>query len=505
MRAWVSVDSHRAVGGGVQRGAHCSRVLAMSLALVLGSVVLEAQAFDLDELLHPALPRDPLQVMPPVLRDGAVLPGDEAPVACADDPASPGPMTLEAAIDLAMCGNPQVRAAWAAVKVQAGALGEAKAAYLPTLTGSLSRLSDKTWFPEGKNDAMHVSGNTVYAALTWRLLDFGGREANLGAARSLLAAASATHGATLQKTLAAVIQAYFDVQTAQAAVAAKQEAQSIADSTLQTARRRELRGAGSSGETLQAETTLARARLDASRAEGELNKARAVMAYAVGLPSGTVIDLAPLEEPRVEELSSSLSDWLAQAQRFHPAIEAARAQVEAARAHAEAVRSEGLPSLDLSASFYQNGRPGQGLSTTQTRERIVGLTLNVPIFEGFARGYKIQRAEASIEQRDAELHDVEHRVAMEVIQAYSDADASLRNLDASQALLSAARSSLASSQRKYERGAADVMEILNTQKALADARQERIRCLSEWRSASLRIVSAAGRLGRMKLSGSRVD
>lgn len=119
----------------------------------------------------------------------------------------------------------------------------------------------------GSQDAAtHTTGNTVYAALTWRLLDFGGREANLNAARSLLNAASATHDAMLQKTLTAVIQAYFDAQTAQAA---KQEAVSIATGSLQTARRREARGAGSNGDTLQAETTLARATLDMSRAKGD--------------------------------------------------------------------------------------------------------------------------------------------------------------------------------------------------------------------------------------------
>ena len=139
------------------------------------------------------------------------------------------------------------------------------------------------------------------------------------------------------------------------------------------------------------------------------------------------------------------------------------------------------------------------MSATQTRERTTGLVLNVPLFEGFARTYKIYGADALIEQREAELRDVDHRVALEVVQAYSEASAALQNLDASSALLSAAQASLASSQRKYEKGATDVLEILNTQKSLADAQQERIRCLSEWRSASLRVVAAAGQLGRLAL------
>ncbi|WP_093136057.1 TolC family protein [Variovorax sp. OK605] len=464
-----------------------------------------ANAFDLDGVLRADVLRDPLQATPPVLQDGAVLPGDAVPFSCAVSPEIPAQLSLEAAIDLAMCSNPQVRAAWAAIKVQSGAVGEAKAAYLPTLTGSVSRLDDKTWFPDSTNAATRTAGNTVYATLTWRLLDLGGRAANLSAAKSLLKAASATHDATLQKTLTAVIQAYFDVQTAQVTLAAKQEAVSIATGTLQTARRREARGAGSNGDTLQAETTLARAALDMSRAEGDLNKTKAVMIYAIGAPPVATVNLVPLGPPKTEESTSSLADWMALAQQRHPAIEAARAQIDAAQARADVARSEGLPSLDISASFYQNGRPGQGLSTVQTRERLVGVTLNLPIFEGFARNYKIRGADALIEQRAAELQDVEHRVAMEVVQAYSDAAAALRNLEASDRLLRTAQSSLASSQRKYEKGAADVLEILSTQKALADAQLERVRCVSEWRSASLRVISAAGQLGVTRVRDSNAN
>jgi outer membrane protein len=135
----------------------------------------------------------------------------------------------------------------------------------------------------------------------------------------------------------------------------------------------------------------------------------------------------------------------------------------------------------------------------------MGVTLNLPIFEGFARTYKIRGADALVEQRAAELLDVEHRVAMEVVQAYSDASAALKNLEASDTLLRTAQSSLASSQRKYEKGAADVLEILSTQRALAEAQQERIRCVSEWRSASLRVISAAGQLGVMKVRQSSED
>jgi outer membrane protein TolC len=48
------------------------------------------------------------------------------------------PLDLELAADLALCNSPQARVTWEAIKVQAGFLGEAKAAYLPSVTGSVT-------------------------------------------------------------------------------------------------------------------------------------------------------------------------------------------------------------------------------------------------------------------------------------------------------------------------------------------------------------------------------
>ena len=107
-----------------------------------------------------------------------------------------------------------------------------------------------------------------------------------------------------------------------------------------------------------------------------------------------------------------------------------------------------------------------------------------------------KKVEKKVEKKEAALADTEHQIAMEVIKAYADATSALHNLEASATLLEAAQNALAVSQRKYDKGAADIMEILNTQRSLSDAQEERIRCLSEWRSARLRLLASAGEMGR---------
>ena len=451
----------------------------------------------------PYMLQDPLLTRPKILDRGVSLPGDGASLACTsmspEDLSLKDPLALATAVDMALCHNPQVKAAWAAIKVQAGALGEARAAYVPTLNATVSKLQNDTRYTDGVSPDTSNSGKTKYANLTWRLFDFGTRSANLESANQLLIAALASHDAALQKVLTSVVEAYFDTMTAQATVKARTQAVELATGTWQTTQRRETRGAAAVSDTLQAAAALAKAQLALSRGLGDAQKAQSVLIYAMGLPINTPLRLpdehAAAQEARVQDLVQ----WLSDAQQKHPAIAAARAQLAASRAKVQATQAEGLPTLDYTHSYYQNGYPNQGLSPTSSKVTNVGFTLNVPLFEGFARTYKVRGAQAESEQREAQLQDAESQILMEVVKAHADAQASFENLQASLQLLDTTQAAVKSSQKRYGKGAADILELLSTQNALADAQQERTRCLSDWRSARLRLMSSSGVLGRNNL------
>jgi outer membrane protein len=85
----------------------------------------------------------------------------------------------------------------------------------------------------------------------------------------------------------------------------------------------------------------------------------------------------------------------------------------------------------------------------------------------------------------------------EVIKAHADAVASLGMLQATELLLNSARAAVDSSKRRYERNAADILELLNAQSALADAQQERIRAVAEYKSSRLRLLANTGVLGKI--------
>jgi outer membrane protein len=450
---------------------------------------------------------DPLGTRPALLDQGRALPGDRAPTACAAAPGRDLPrLSLGEAVDLALCNNPKIRAAWAAIKERSAALGVAGATLMPTVSATVGRERTDTAYSQAGMPATVAKGNNVNGTLNWRIFDFGAREAERQAANSLLVGAIESHDATLQQVMEDAVQAYFDAQSAAAVLKAKGEGLAIAQATLDSVVRREKAGAVSHGDTLQVTTAVARAKLDRSRAEGDYRKTLAVLVHAMGLSADSTVDMAvDVDDPqRTAGRESSawaheLDAWLHEAERTHPAILAASAQWEAAQSGIKSARASGLPSIDVSANYYRNGYPNQGLSANGTRVSNVGLFVSIPIFSGFSHGYQVRQAQAVAEEKQAVLDDTRHSVLMDVVKAHADARAALDILGDSSALLAVAEESMASSRRRFEKGAADIVEILNVQRALADAKQERIQSLAAWRSARLHLLAATGVLGHAGL------
>ena len=470
-----------------------ANLVRIVMAMLVALLALSAPVFGYN---LPDLFIDPLRTAPAVVAKGVILPGDTAPIPCTAQKDFSRPLALGEAVDLALCNNPQIKSAWAQIKIQAGAVGEARAAYLPTLGASLNRTSDRIRYPGSDVPDSNNDRTTMQGGLTWRIFDFGGRAAARQAAESLLTAALAAHNDAIQRALSAVTLAYFDAMTAKAALKAATEGEEIAQSTLSSTKAREVKGASSQTDILRATTALAKALLEHNRANGNYWKSLAVLVHILGVPGDTQILMPDDVTADAATISEDLNRWLEETQKNHPAIIAAKAQAEAAKNRVVVARSAGLPTLNFSTTYYQNTRPGEAVTPRETRETTIGVTLNIPIFDGFSNTYKIRGAQAQVEKSEADLIDTKDRIALELIKAYADATYSLQNLGASANLLEAAQEALTVSKRRYDKGAADIMEILSTQSTLSDAQQERIKCLAEWHSARLRLLASAGRMGR---------
>ena len=98
-----------------------------------------------------------------------------------------------------------------------------------------------------------------------------------------------------------------------------------------------------------------------------------------------------------------------------------------------------------------------------------------------------------------------HRTFHHLVKYHAHATAALANLDASATWATASAAAVESARKRYDKGAGDVLELLAAEASVADAQQERVRCLSEWRAAKLRLFADAGVLGLLEVGAPLPD
>ena len=401
-------------------------------------------------------------------------------------------ITLAEAVDLALCKNPKVRDTWTQIKIQAGAYGESRATWWPTVNLTFNRLRTRDTYPDNPSQDSNIIGNTVQGNFTWRLFDWGLRSAENASAKYQLEAAIFSHNVALQEVMLNTIATYFDVLNARAVELANTEIAEIAKQAVDSAKRRSVRGISARNEVATAETMWLKAESDLQRSRSEHKKSLALLRYHIGyVDSGALTLQDPNDSPQQPNLAD-LQTWLDITQTQHPGIKAARANLDAAMKKLESARVQGLPSLDFVTNFYKNGFPNQGLLNQSRTTSNIGLTLNVPLFDGFGWNYRLLGAEARSEQARVKVDEEEFKVLADVVRAHADVVSAYENLQWTEKLIHVAKISVDSNSLRYNKGVGELSDLLSSLRGLVEARNERIRSLSEWRSSRLRLRAQAG-------------
>ncbi|MPV59423.1 channel protein TolC [Burkholderia sp. HI2761] len=410
-------------------------------------------------------------------------------------------LTLEDAILLSICSHPQLRQTWSNARAAAADVGVSKAAYWPTLnvTAGIQRDNLTSTYSIGSQTQRSTSRYEMIN-LSWVLFDFGARGANLDRARALLRAANATNDDTLQSVFYDAAQAFYQMRDAQAAVDAAYEVERAAQESLAEATARHSGGAGTLGDALQAQTTYRKALLDRVSAEGDMQAAVGSLATTLGVDADTPLridDVQPM--PDRAEFTRGVSDLISEAKRSHPKLIAARERLEAARDEVRSVRAQSLPTISLTGSMGRNNPSYQQqaslLQLQSSRSNSIGIQISIPLFEGFASGYRIAGAQARADAKEADVRNTELQVSLDVWKSYQSLQTDTANLDNSQHLLETALHSLDIARGRYRAGVGTFTDLLNAQSALADARRQRVLAVSKWRIARLKLAESLGRLG----------
>ena len=425
--------------------------------------------------------------------------GAAPPVEPATDPIgrdcmlSFGGLTFAAAVDYALCTNPETRGAWAAARAQAAAVGVAKSAWYPELsaTGSGQRTSGDHTDVTGNSVSETQNTGDVTINLSWVLYDFGGRSGRIDSARRLYEAAGATANSVVQQTVRAVVQNYYGVVAADSNLEAARANEQATARSLEIARSLQQGGVGTQADVLQAQTAHDQALLTQVQAMANTKSTRGSLAVTLGLPADVALVLAPDPVPaQVPVLSARMADLMAEAAQQRPDLAAARARAASAAADVRVARATGLPQISIGAQrsyIDTTGLPNQNFSQ-------FGVTVTVPIFTGFNTVYSVREAKETLAQREAGAEQVRLTVSLDVWNAYYGLDSANQQLTATASLLKTANDNEDVALGRYQSGVGTILDVVTAQSAAAAAREQRINAELGWKVARAQMAFALGRL-----------
>ncbi len=408
---------------------------------------------------------------------------------CAVQTGADRALMLVDVIDRALCHNPQTRQAWANSKVQAAEVGLSRADYLPSVTVSSVAGLNRTWPMNGAN--VRQDSISATATLSYLLFDFGARDANLERARQLLAAANWSHSAALQSVFLSAIQSYYQLFATRANVAAAAEAEKASLESFNAAQFRYRVGSATPADRLQAQTALSQSQLTRTRAEGDARTAAGSLANAMGLDADAAVDIAT---PRIEApdaaTEAAVRELIDYARRLRPDLAAANAKLQAARAQVRATQAAGKPTVSLTTS----GGIGDSSSLDSFGTGALGVNVTVPLFTGYRNTYDIRSAEAQVEAREAERDVLRNQVSLDVWKSFQSLTTERTALANAGDLLKSALESDNVARARYRAGAGTLIDLLNAQSALANARFQQVQAQYNWHLAKASLANALGTL-----------
>jgi outer membrane protein len=291
-----------------------------------------------------------------------------------------------------------------------------------------------------------------------------------------------------------VEQAYYQLLGAREAIVAGEETLKNVQMSVDVANARRQAGLATIGDVYQAETLLAQSRLQLRKAQGDAGKFKGVLCNAVGLPVNTKLELAPLEEKLpTQSVRATVEDYLSKAKTTRPDLSATEAQARAAHASVDAASAQGDPSLNFAITAgktYNNFETSRYSNASSSGT--VGITLNIPIFDGFRTTNTIRQAQARADQLDATRDRIALQVELDVWQAYFDLDTAEASIDSAQALLRSASLAREVAQERYRAGVGNIPDLLSAQANEANARMQVIQAEMGWYSSLSQLNNAIG-------------
>jgi outer membrane protein len=338
------------------------------------------------------------------------------------------------------------------------------------------------------------SYSTGLAVNNFTLFDGGAMFANIKTANANVAAAEAgavntEFGVALQVKLA-----YNSILAAVESEGAAQAQLDAANVQMQTSVAKVNAGAANVSDSLRSVVQVGNAQLAILTAQNAYQTAAAALTRLVGTPYFVTAQMAdtierpppPIDSARVLQLALD-----------GPTIRQQQATVVATQAAIRSAKSAYLPTITAGFNLGGSGTSsiyGLGFNDNPyPYTRSINFSLNYPLFNRFSRENNIASAQINLENAQASLKDNQLGAQQNIITAIASIRNAEETMRVQQINLEASQEDLRVQQQRYTLGASVLLDVLNSQLEVVQARQALIQARLNYRNARAQIESYIGR------------
>jgi outer membrane protein len=375
------------------------------------------------------------------------------------------PLTLPELVDIALQNNPETRIAWWNARRAASALGIAESEYYPRIGVEAQANHGRDFrFINGPDTNYTLIGADL--TLSMMLYDFGGRSANVNAAKMALLAANWQNNWTIQKVMVNVLQNAYSALHSQETMHAALISLKDAEKMLYMAKELNRTGLTPVSDVYTSQATLAQMRMDLAEQKSLLDIRKGKLAASLGLSADVCLQLAALEDlpgPQKQETA----DLICLAKKQRADLMAKQARLSESYSRIDKARAGYAPKLSLTG---RGGGEHYLHDKANAAHYQIALNLEIPLFSGFDTVYQNRMAYEEAQTTTEELAQLELDISLEVL-------TQSRTLEASQEMLCYAEDNLQNAIKaydgvleKYKAGKERIAEVSNALRQLAAAR-----------------------------------
>jgi len=340
------------------------------------------------------------------------------------------------------------------------------------------------------NNSVHeyISQGNVHESLGY------GDVANFQRTRALEAVARAKAEIAARGLVVTVVQAYYGLIASQRKYASTQQAAGEAQRFFDISQKLEKGGEVAHADVIKAQIQFQDRQRDLREAQLAMEKSRldlAVLLFPDFNENFTVVDDLDLAPPLM-----SFDDFVKAAQLRNPDVRALQSSLKAANAEVTGAWAGYLPTLVLDywygidATHFAVKDPS-GLSNLGSS---ASAALNIPIWNWGATHSKVVQADLKRKQAQRELSFAQRKFQADVHSIYNEAEAARTELELLKSSADLAAESLRLTTLRYQGGEATVLEVVDAQNTLTQARNAYSDGVVRYRAALAALQTLTGSL-----------